>query len=452
MAKIKKINLTDLHLNTENYRFDPVSSQKEAIDQMLDDPGQGEKLFNLAEDIVLNGLNPNDKIQVVASNHDKTKYNVLEGNRRTVSLKLLNNPDLIDNSRHASFKKKFYRLHEENKSTIIKEVECTVYDNPSEADKWIKLKHAGQLDGIGTVTWNAQQIDRFEEKVEGKSSIVLQAIKMIEKSASVPEEIKSNIPNLKSSNLERLISDPDVRDFLGIEINNGIIQSEVDEKEVIKGLTQIVTDLLKPKFNVNDIYTKEDRKDYIKNFPKESKPNIRNKAVKPWQFNSSSSDPSPKPTTKPTPNPKDRKILIPKSCRIKISKPKVNTIYYELQKLDVGKFTNAAAVLFRVFIELSVDSYIEEHKLVVTPSAAKSGMDFQQKVFQVVNHLESKKLADPAICKGIKFSVKKKDDILGIDTWHAYVHNNRFAPMATNLIPTWDGMQDFMVILWNNIN
>lgn len=450
MSKTEKIKLTDLRINTENYRFEPVASQKEAIDKMIGD--QGEKLFNLAEHVVSNGLNPNDKIQVVVSQHENTKFNVLEGNRRTVSLKLLNNPDLIDNSRDTSLKNKFKKLHDDYKSLIIEDVECTVYDSPSEAEKWIKLKHAGQLDGIGRVTWNAQQVDRFEEKVEGKSSIVLQAIKMLEKSADVPNEVKSNLPYLKSSNLERLISDPKVRTFLGVEINNGIIQSEVEEKEVVKGLTQMVKHLLDPKFKVSEIYTKEDREDYIKKFPQESKPNIGNKAEKPWQFNSSS-NPTPKPTSKPKPaskpaskpNPKDRDILIPKSCIMKIKNPKVNAIYHELQKLKISKFTNATAVSFRVFIELSLDCYIEENNLMTQNNKLIT------KVNEVANHLETNKLAAKNICKGIRNSASNKNDLLGIETWHAYVHNANFSPTSSNLTITWDNIQPFIEKVWENI-
>lgn len=449
MAKTKTIKLTDLQVNTENYRFEPVASQKEAIDTMVQD--QGEKIFKLAEHIAVNGLNPNDKIQVVSSSHDSSKYNVVEGNRRTVSLKLLNNPDLIDGQHHSNLKKKFKKLHEENKKSIAASIECTVYDNPTEADKWIKLKHAGQLDGVGTVTWTAQQIDRFEEKVEGKSSVSLQAIKLLEKSPTVPTEIKSNLKSLKVSNLERLISDPIVRDFLGIEINNGIIQSTIEEKEVVKGLTHIAKDLLDPKFNVKKIYTKDDRADYVSKVPKTHRPDTTKIADKPWQFNNTGTT-SPKPTPpKPKPNPKDRKTLIPKSCSLKISKPKVNSLYHELIKLDVTNFTNAAAISLRVFVELSIDSYLEEHGLVDTPSAAKSGMDFQQKINVVANHMETKKFADAAICKGIKSEIKDKNDIMGIDTWHAYVHNNKFAPKDKNLVITWDNIQSFIEVLWANI-
>ena len=449
MAKIARIKLTDLHINTENYRFEPVASQKEAIDKMLHD--QSEKLFNLAEHVIYNGLNPNDRIQVVLSSHDNTKYNVLEGNRRCVTLKLLNTPDLIDNDAHSTLRKKFKKLHDENKEKLIKQVECTVYDNPAEADKWIKLKHAGQSEGVGTVAWTSQQVQRFEEKVEGKSSIALQTIKILKDTPEVPNNIKQKLNDLKITNLHRLLSDPDVRHFIGIDINNGIIQSEVDKKEVIKGITQIAKDLLDPDFNVKKIYTKEDRRDYLKTFQKANRPNTNKKADKPWQFNETNPTISTNPISKGKPNPKNRKKLIPKSCNIKISNAKVNAIYHELQSIDVTKYTNATAVLFRVFIELSIDTYIEEHTLIQTPSAAKSGMDFQQKINIVVNHLENKRLADTAICKGIKAGIKDKNDILGIDTWHAYVHNNRFSPKADNLIITWDNVQQFVIILWNNI-
>lgn len=89
---IKGIRLTYLFVNTENYRFEPLTSQKEAIDKMIED--QGEKLYNLASDIMEFGLSPVDLIQVTLSG-EENKYIVLEGNRRVTSLKLLNNPSLI---------------------------------------------------------------------------------------------------------------------------------------------------------------------------------------------------------------------------------------------------------------------------------------------------------------------------------------------------------------------
>lgn len=112
---IRTIKLTSLFVNTENYRFEPLSSQKEAIDKMIED--QGDKLYSLVDDIVTNGLSPVDLI-IVTPNEDSNKYVVLEGNRRITSLKLLNNPTLIDD-KYSPLRKKFQKLQKEKPNAII---------------------------------------------------------------------------------------------------------------------------------------------------------------------------------------------------------------------------------------------------------------------------------------------------------------------------------------------
>jgi hypothetical protein len=128
MATSRLIKITDLLVNSENYRFSPVAGQREAIERMVED--QGEKLFNLADHILTHGLNPNDRVQVALSGHDKTKFIVLEGNRRTVALKVLQNPDLLDLEGQVSLRKRFKKLHDDNKPKLITEIECTVYNEP----------------------------------------------------------------------------------------------------------------------------------------------------------------------------------------------------------------------------------------------------------------------------------------------------------------------------------
>jgi hypothetical protein len=264
--------------------------------------------------------------------------------------------------------------------------------------------------------------------------------------------IKSKLKDLKISNLERLISDPKVRTFLGVEVNNGILQSEIEEKEVVKGLTHIAKDLLNPKFKVQNIYTKEDREDYINNIPKASQPNTKSKAKKPWQFNGTSSS-SSTPAQKPKPNPQNRDKLIPKSCSLRINNSKVNSLYHELQKLSVNKFTNATAIAFRAFIEFSMDCYIEENNLTTT----KNGKVLDKysplitKITEVTINLETNKLADSHLCKGIRSAVNNQDGLLGIDTLHAYVHNAKFSAIPKTMIITWDNIQPFIEKVWGNI-
>jgi len=271
-----------------------------------------------------------------------------------------------------------------------------------------------------------------------------------EKSNSIPPDLKAKLPSLPITNLDRLLSDPDVRSLLGIEINNGILQSEIDEKEVSKGLTQVVKDLLAPAFNVGKIYTKDDRRDYLKAFPLENRPDLSKKATKPWLL---TADTKAAPSTKKgkPPSPIERKHLIPKSCVLEIDNPKVEAIYRELQRLDVNKFKNAVAITFRVFIELSLDCYIDANGLEKKPASGKGFKPLKEKVSDVTNHLIDIKAADKNICKGIGTAVSDKNDLLGIDTWHAYVHNPYYSPTPQNLLITWDNVQKFVEILWSNV-
>lgn len=342
-------------------------------------------------------------------------------------------------------KKRFKKLHDEYKSTLIKEAECTVFDSPTDAEKWIKLKHAGQSDGVGTVDWNSQQVQRFEERVEGKSSIALQAIKALEKSPIVPSTLKKDLKNIKMTNLSRLLEDPSVRELIGIRIDNGIIISDVDEDEVFKGLMQIANDLLNPEFKVKDIYGKEDRNDYIQKIPKSNRPDTSKKAPRPWELISPTATQSPK--RRPKPHPLERNKLIPRSCVLQISNPKVNAIYHEFQRLKIDDVTNAVAVLFRVFIELSMDCYIESNKV----KTANINSKLRHKIQEVSSHLEANKLADKYICTGIRKAVNETDGLLGVDTLNAYVHNPNFSPTRSNMITTWDNIQSFMEKVWENI-
>ena len=93
-----------------------------------------------------------------------------------------------------------------------------------------------------------------------KSSIPLQIITLLKSQEEVSDTIKDSLSKLNITNLQRLMSDPYVREHLGLEINNGILVSKVKVSEVIKGLLKVVTDILNPEFKVSDIYNREKMK------------------------------------------------------------------------------------------------------------------------------------------------------------------------------------------------
>ena len=82
--KTKSVSIDILDINTENPRFETVSSQREALTVMIEN--QRGKLVELANDIAINGLNPSD-LCMVTPQENGGKFKVLEGNRRITALK-----------------------------------------------------------------------------------------------------------------------------------------------------------------------------------------------------------------------------------------------------------------------------------------------------------------------------------------------------------------------------
>ena len=452
--------MTSLFVNTENYRFEPLTSQKEAIDKMVED--QGDKLYSLVEDIVTNGLSPVDLI-IVTPNEDNNKYIVLEGNRRITSLKLLNNPTMVDD-KHLSLRRKFQKLQKEKTNTIseLKNITCAVFENPTEADIWIKRKHSGELNGIGTVTWNAQQKQRFEEKIEGKSSIPLQIITLLKSQENVPDAIKDSLSKLNITNLQRLMSDPYVREHLGLGINNGNLVSKAKVSEVVKGLVKVVTDILNPEFKVSKIYNTEKRKQYIDDFDTSQKPDLSNEALEPWTVSDIVKNKelvlvnSEHRKTKKTNNKKtgDRVSLVPKTLNLHIKNPKINKIFEELKEVNVKTCPNASSVLLRVFLELSVDAYLERYDLVKNnaTTACSSKESLNGKVSKVLNHMKQLGTMSDDLSKGIRSEINDNNSALSIESLNAYVHNEFFYAKADNLIIGWDNIEKFFIHLWNSIS
>lgn len=445
-TKTRSISLTNLTVNIENPRFEMVGNQREAINIMIDD--QGPKLINLASDILEHGLNPADLTIVTPHEKEKGKYNVLEGNRRATALKLLATPDIIDDH-FKNIKKKFKEFSKTFKKNPITDVQCVIFDKQEDAYKWIELKHTGENNGIGTVGWDPQQSARFKEKVTGKSPIAIQALDFLKNSPTFDSGLKKQLKDVPSTTLVRLLGDKDVKDFLGIRTEHGILESAIEKDEVVKGFTKIIKDLLKKDFKVKQVYDKEDRLKYLETFKKAEIPDKSKTAAKPWQLTASPSSTTSKTNQKKKSRPlsTDRKILIPRECILEIADTKTHKIYFELKHLEVDQFENAASVLFRVFIELSIDAYIDKKKI----QGIKKMTPLKDKVEKVAQHMKGASIASDHELKGILASVSNTHSVLSIDTFNAYVHNRHYSPTAKDLKVAWENIQTFMEKLWENI-
>lgn len=202
--KYKSISISNLIINPDNDRFESVENEKQAIDIML--TKLGDKIYYIAIHILENGLSPKP-FYVMPSKKSNKKFLVKEGNRRTTALKLMANPKLIDSKKHASLKNRFFKLHERFMETPIRKIMCYIYDDVEEADKWVRLEHTGEQNGVGIVEWKPEQVQRFDIKHGKNKSVEIQAIDFIRTSPFVQEEVKRASENIKLTNFARYNSD-----------------------------------------------------------------------------------------------------------------------------------------------------------------------------------------------------------------------------------------------------
>jgi hypothetical protein len=200
------IKIDDLLVNPDNYRFDPVENQRDAMLIML--KSQKDKILNLARDVAQHGLSPMERLAVKEA--EGGKYISLEGNRRLTVLKLMVNPDEL--SGEYKYRGVFEELNARYKDTLPTMVDCAVFgaDQQEEADRWVSLKHTGENQGVGTVPWNPYQKKRFESRHKNTESTVLQITDLL-------KENGVDISGVLATNLERLLTTPQVRHALGFD-------------------------------------------------------------------------------------------------------------------------------------------------------------------------------------------------------------------------------------------
>ncbi|MBS1504943.1 MAG: hypothetical protein JST32_22980, partial [Bacteroidetes bacterium] len=238
----KNINYSNLIVNPENYRFDPVDNQTEAIELMIEE--KGEEIYNLAKHILENGLDQGRDTRVLKTTGGN--FLVLDGNRRTTAIKCLHDPNLI---KDAALRNKFTALLKGGK-TPVDEINCIVYNTEQEAAEWIKLDHTGKNNGVGQDSWGPAEQDRFDFKFGGKLSPATQLFDLY--TTKTGKQLKTK--DIKISTINRILSNPDARSYIGVDINRGVVTLVTDENEALSRLGVLFTKIITDNVPVSDVY------------------------------------------------------------------------------------------------------------------------------------------------------------------------------------------------------
>lgn len=448
MPETVHVAVSDLLLDQENARLTESQENQQDTAAALAKL-QGGKLINLAEDIVREGLDPTVLPVIVPTDDVKKRYRVLEGNRRVLALKALETPSLVAHVLSTSDRARLVKLADKYADNPIGEIQCVLFADPQEAWHWIFLRHTGENEGVGVSPWGANERDRFEAR-HGERSSARQIMDFVEKHGRLSDEAKASSAGI-ITNLSRLMKTPEVRERLGVDLVQGVVYARHPTDQVAKGLTRVVEDLLIGAVQVPDIYHADQRRTYAASLPARDLPTKKSRLSVPEKLDDLTAGTAPAQTPPKTPSrrtkkPKIRTSLIPKDSALDINLPRVNAIYLELLDLSVEKNPNATSVLLRVFVELSIDHYLDSEGY----SADVLHKSLAEKIVIAAKKLRSTGTINEAGEKAMR-KIASSSGLLSpsTTTFNQYVHNYYVHPSPTDLRSQWDELEPFMKAIWS---
>lgn len=450
MAAIN-LQIEDL-LDAENPRFIQGGGQRDVLQKILDD--QQEKLFTLAENVVDEGMNPMDRLLVMSSSADPAKYVALEGNRRVAALKILANPNMLAGLNvKSSLRQRFERLAKEFDRKQIEPIAGFEVPDRATGAPWILLRHTGENDGRGVVSWSGLARSRFRG-----SEPALQALDFVRSKGNLTPEERGLLEGTKYpiTTLDRLLSSREVRQRIGVDVKAQKLNSDLPPAEIMKPLRRMVLDLAAKRVTVSDLKDTASQVRYVDGFGAASKPSFAKKVPRreidtisvsefPVQAHRSG-------TKKRPADPFGRKTIVPRGTNLNIPDRKLQSVFKELRTLRVDEARNAIAVLVRVFLELSIDHYMTAHRISMKSKDPRSGKQYDKKLSRkladVLDHLTRQPGVDRKDFLSVTRSLSDERSPLYIDLLHAYVHNRFVIPKPRDLIGAWDDAEPLFQRIW----
>lgn len=194
--------ISNISLYKKNPRHDEKSSEKEVIEYLV----SNEDVYNLAKDIVENGINPMEVFGIFPTKGNPNKFYSAEGNRRICALKLLTDPQKAPKPYIDRFKKL------SDKWNPIESVYVVIFNSFEDTKIWLDRIHGDENSGVGRKKWNAEQKARFFP--ENKNRIAQELLDYLEKEGAISAKERAK----KITTVTRFMESEKFRDVLGVAI------------------------------------------------------------------------------------------------------------------------------------------------------------------------------------------------------------------------------------------
>ena len=427
--RTRSIPVHQIFLDPLNPRHEAIDNEQEILAYLL----AREKIKSLARDISERGLSPLERTAVIPHDRVPNAFIIVEGNRRLAALKLLRDPKRAP----TRVQEYFTKLKADASVQPPKELEVVVFPSRDAARGWLKLRHDGEQDGVGTKSWRAVQKARFNKKNDGRSDSPNALAHDVIEYAAVNDLIDDqDRGSISLTTLTRYLSNPVVRTTLGLS-HPKELRILVPESEFRPVLKQFLTDAVSGV--VNSRSTKDDRVAYAVKLGKSSVAPRSQLDAEIKLDSSQKTVPSGSRGSRRQMSPDKRRNVVPRDFETKTEDRTLRRMLDELRSIDADTLSFAAAYLLRGVTEVAMKVFLKSH-----------GMAWQAED----EHVLAKRCADHLVSLGEKeVSVKtlrvlasSKHDRVSLHTIGHWVHGGE-VPTRAEINRRWESLQPSVDLL-----
>ena len=441
------LDVAQLDLDCRNPRHDRVADQEAALSALIAD--QGRKLPNLALDIHSKGLSPAQRFMVIEQSSGR--YTVLDGNRRLAALRLLASPELLPPDVGPADFASLVAVPGSRPDRVA----CCLMPDRESASAWLERTHTGQLDGIGVVPWSTVAQHRFRPR--GRRTQTSSAVAVLDwlrerTDGTVHRQIDVVLRDA-STNLGRLLTDQVVRGLIGCTFDGHEVVAIAPEAALVRRFSAIVADLAGETV-VTALTHRGDREQHIRGLlggdihpagdgVQLDLDNPQADGPAGYGEETNVAEPTSAPPTPDT----DRRGSPSSTGQARITTRRVGrrqpprlfqdltpaglqtrtrNIFEELQRLDLSRFPNSAAVVLRSAIELSVVEYLESVNVNL-----KTVRTLADRIDEAIDQIQVPKKSQRY--HGIRTELAKPYSLTQATNLNRYVHNLHHPPLADEL-------------------
>lgn len=466
-------SVDNLKLWQENPRLDPSSrlvKVRDFVEELISDANDKQDFIELITSIANRGFESFDPIVVWQDDNDKNFY-VAEGNRRTMALKLLRDPEKAP----MSIRKTIIKLSRLIDRDSIEKIRVCVSPSYEDARWYILQRHSN---ASHQVKWQRLQQQRFiitvydsvgqdideTVRITGfKRASIVEALRYVKirdiathqevtKYLTVDEREQVYSHRISMTVLERWFGNSQVREAwhiefsdVGVIINANLNDFYIAYAKFLKLMlnknndlgiivnTRTIDSHFQTIFDyLPEVRLKQDEVEVTAGAPSHTdlapvapSANVADADAVGGAQSDAGAEPGEgygdKPRLKGNPN---RRQLTDAYHEVKVRSYKIRALFEELQKLPLRKYPNVAAASIRIFLELSVDEFINASELQqeVAKRSKKTYNDvtLKQKLVALRDGLigdqEADKIIDTLLHNGNDFS---------LNTLNEYIHGTK---------------------------